>query len=215
MSNRITSVWSGKSTIASNVIVLPDGCRDLIVKIKEGHAPDWFVSPLFNQSKVIQIEANTSTMGFRLKPGVGIAEDALIARIADNKLDIAELENTLNEFTHLNTSVEEALGCLASDVTSVNQASLILGVSTRTLQRFVLKETERSPSYWFQLARVRKAARSLTQTLPLVEVADLYGFSDQPHMCREFKRWFHTSPSKIIKSPEITDQLTATGYGFD
>lgn len=215
MSNRIASVWSGKSTTASNVIVLPDGCRDLIVKIKEGHAPDWFVSPLFDQSKVIQIEANTSTMGFRLKSGVRIAEDALISRITDNKLDIDELENTLNEFTHLHASVEEALGCLASDVTSVNQASLILGVSTRTLQRFVLKETERSPSYWFQLARVRKAARSLTQVLPLVDVADLYGFSDQSHMCREFKRWFHTSPSEIIKSPEIVDQLTASGYGFE
>jgi AraC-like DNA-binding protein len=215
MSNRIASVWSGKSTTASNVIILPDGCRDLIVTIKEGHAPDWFVSPLFDQSKVIQIEANTSTMGFRLQSGVRIAEDALISRITDNKLDIDELENTLNEFTHLHASVEEALGCLASDVTSVNQASLILGVSTRTLQRFVLKETERSPSYWFQLARVRKAARSLTQVLPLVDVADLYGFSDQSHMCREFKRWFHTSPSEIIKSPEIVDQLTATGYGFE
>jgi AraC-like DNA-binding protein len=215
MNTGIISIWSGKSTTAFNTIILPDGCRDLIVKIKDGYAPEWYVSPLFDQAKNIQIEANTSTLGFRLKPGIRIAEDELIASITDNKLDIKALENTLNEFTHLNTSVEEALQCLASDVVSVQQAALMLGVSTRTLQRFVLQETAKSPSYWFQLARVRKAARSLTQALPLIEVADRYGFSDQSHMCREFKRWFHTSPSELIKSPEIADQLTATGYGFE
>jgi AraC-like DNA-binding protein len=215
MSTCITSIWSGKSTTASNTIILPDGCRDLIIKIKDGHAPDWYISPLFNQAKIIQIEANTSTLGFRLKPGICIAEGELIASITDNKLDIKTLENTLNEFSHLNNAVAEALECLASDVISVQQASLMLGVSTRTLQRLVLKETARSPSYWFQLARVRKAARSLSQTIPLVEVADHYGFSDQSHMCREFKRWFHTSPTEIIKNSEITTQLTATGYGFE
>jgi len=215
MSTCITSIWSGKSTKASNNIILPDGCRDLIIKIKDGHAPDWYVSPLFDQTTNIKIEANTSTLGFRLKPGIRIAENDLIANITSNKLDVSELENTLNEFTHLNTSVEEALQCLASNVMSVQQASLMLGVSTRTLQRLILKETARSPSYWFQLARVRKAARSLSQILPLAEVADRYGFSDQSHMCREFKRWFQTSPTEVIKNSEITAQLTATGYGIE
>lgn len=215
MSTCITSVWLGKSTTASNIIILPDGCRDLIIKIKDGHAPNWYVSPLFDHSKNIHIEENTSTLGFRLKPGARIAEDELIASITENQLDMSELQNRLNEFTHLNTSIEEALGCLASDVTSIGQAAIRLGVSPRTLQRLVIKETERSPSYWFQLARARKSARSLTQILPLVEVADRYGFSDQSHMCREFKRWFLSSPSEIVKTSGISDQLAATGYGFD
>jgi AraC-like DNA-binding protein len=213
MTGCIASIWSGQSTIASSAIIIPDGCRDLIVKIKEGYAPHWFVSPLFDQSQNIQIEANTSTMGFRLKPGVDIAENDLLAVIMDNKLDIGELENTLNEFTHLNASIEEALDCLASDVASIHQASIMLGVSSRTLQRHVIKKTARSPSYWFQLARVRKAAKHLTSisSQSLVEVADQYGYSDQSHMCREFNRWFRCSPKSLINTPEIYDQLKVSG----
>ncbi len=53
MSTNVTSMWTGISTTSSNIVILPDGCRDLIVKIKEGHAPTWYVSPLFDQAKVI------------------------------------------------------------------------------------------------------------------------------------------------------------------
>jgi AraC-like DNA-binding protein len=214
MSTNVTSIWTGISTVRSNLLILPDGCRDLIVKIKPGHAPNCYVSPLFDQAKIIQTEVNTSTIGYRLKPGIQIAEEDLITKIADDTLYPDELENVLNEFTHLSASTEEVLACLAAGVKSINHASKILGVSTRTLQRFVFKETTKSPSYWLQLARLRKAGKSLVQGKAMAEVADQYGYSDQSHMCREFKRWTHCSPAEVVNSSEVAEQFNVTGYGF-
>ena len=95
---------------------------------------------------------------------------------------------------------------------SVKQISTQLGVSTRTLQRLVLSKTKRTPGYWLQLARIRKAARSLSQSVCLVDVAENYGFSDQSHMNREFQRWFGLTPVQVLNSPAIIRQLNDKGY---
>ena len=212
---KITSIWSGQSTAASTALILPDGCQDLIVKIKQRSAPQWSVSPLYDQAQTVNVDADTFTLGFRLKPGLSISEGELLARVTNMDIDLEKTESTINDLTQSNTSVDEALQCLASCVPSVSQAASDLGVSIRTLQRLVVKGTSRSPSYWFQLARVRKAAQQLTAGQPLIDVADQYGFSDQSHMCREFKRWFHSNPTELISSSELTSQIIDSGYGCE
>lgn len=62
------------------------------------------------------------------------------------------------------------------------------------------------------LARARKAARALNGSLGLVEIADVYGYSDQAHMNREFKHWFNTSPAVLRKRPDLLTQLDNKGY---
>lgn len=211
----LTSIWSAQSTVASTALILPDGCQDLIVKIKPGEAPTWSVSPLYNHAKTVGIDADTFTLGFRLKPGVSISEAELLARVTGKDIDIENMKSSINDLTQLNASVEEALQCLASSTSSVSQAASDLGVSIRTLQRLLVKGTARSPSYWFQLARVRKAAQLITVGQPLIDVADQYGFSDQSHMCREFQRWFHRSPTEMMSSSELTNQVIGSGYGCE
>ena len=87
-----------------------------------------------------------------------------------------------------------------------------LGVRIKTLQRLVLKATNRTPTYWLLLARVRKAVKELPLSISLAELAYKHGYSDQAHLSREFKCWFAMSPSVLRSSPDVLEQLSAQGY---
>jgi len=89
----------------------------------------------------------------------------------------------------------------------------MLGVSSRTLQRLICKETDRAPAYWILLARARRAAREMVEPTSLADIAETHGYADQSHMTREFKRWFDLSPSVMRNTPNILDQLFNRGYG--
>ena len=212
MSENLCASWFSHITEDSKEMVLPDGCRDLIIKKTNGKTSESFISPLFSQSKIIQLEGHSSFSGFRLKAGVRINEAGILSAIHNRNIDAIEISNLIDDFTSIDYRTEEVLNCLASDVTSIKQASFQLGVSVRTLQRLIMKETEQPPSYWFQLSRVRKAARELLEDTPLIEIANMYGFTDQPHMNREFKRWFMMTPLDILKSEPILSQLKDVGY---
>ena len=212
MSNSVCSIWQSTSTENTTAIVVPDGCRDLICKCTGNGESNWLVSPLFEHAEMINVVSGTNHTGFRLKPGVRISESDILAVLKSENIELENVNNLLDDFTYLNSHVEEALSCLSSDVSSVKEASDKLGVGIRTLQRLIVKETAKSPSYWFQLARVRRAARELTKTTPFAEVADSCGFSDQSHMNREIRRWFTVSPSDLAKSSDIAAQLNEPGY---
>ncbi|EAQ65348.1 AraC-type DNA-binding domain-containing protein [Marinomonas sp. MED121] len=234
--SHITDVWSAHSHSNGSILILPDGCRDLIIKTHQvnnrTHPSLWFVSPLFEHTQAVQTQANTHTLGFRLKPGVKIEQEKLVKYMPLFKLDneaishdekaisqdqkaISQLEDMLNEVTSIKPCVEEALTSLASDLFNVTQAAKQLGMSTRSLQRMLIRETDKSPSYWLQLARARKAAKHLGQTKTMADTAVLYGYSDQSHMCREFQHWFKLSPTQLLNNPMLMAQLDSTGYGFD
>ncbi len=213
MSNNLLSFWSSSSVLETKTVVLPDGCRDLIMKVVNGGDPKWFVSPMFDQAKSISIEANSVLSGYRMKPGVHIAAKELLKSLSQSKNNVDDISNLLTDHTHSKRSVEEALNCLATDVSSVKQAAKKLGVSTRTLQRLIAKNTNKSPTYWILLARARRTARGLTESRPLADIAEMYGYADQSHMSREFKRWFNLTPLTMRATPNILCQLRHQGYG--
>lgn len=213
MSNNLLASWHSNHNERLVSTVLPDGCRDVILKTMGSEKPVCFVSPLFDTPETVCIEVNTRFQGFRLKPGVEIKETELVDYFQNKAMVASELTEVLDDFTSLSPAVDEALACLASDVYSIKQASSRLGVSTRTLQRLILKTTQRTPGYWFQLARIRKAAKSLHTAESLFCVADKHGFSDQSHMNREFQRWLNATPTQLLNAPELLEQLKGKGYG--
>lgn len=158
------------------------------------------------------MEANSILFGYRMKPGVRIEENKLLKSIQEMGDNIDDILNQLTDYTSQSHSVEEALNCLATDVSSVKQASKKLGVSSRTLQRLIGQETNRSPIYWILLARARKAARALNESSPLADIAEMHGYADQSHMNREFKRWFGITPTAMRRAPSLLRQLGYTGY---
>lgn len=210
--DNLLSSWSVSAKVNSNTVVLPDGCRDVIMKVVNNDKPQWLISPLYDHAQTVSIDAHSTLAGFRLRPGVGIAQEKLLSVLNQNDGNVDDISTLLFDYTNINCSVEEALNCLATDVGSVKQAARELGVSARTLQRLIINNTNKPPTYWILLARARRAARALTQSMPLAQIADVYGYADQSHMNREMKRWFNVTPFSIRKAPNSVSQLYSKGY---
>lgn len=210
--DNLLASWMVSANANSTAIVLPDGCRDVILKTVNNDKPQWHISALFDHAETVSLETNSTMTGFRLKPGTNIAQGKLLNVLNEDEKNIDDISTLLSDFTNLNKPVEEALNCLASSVDSVQQAARELGVSPRTLQRLIVNNTHKSPNYWILLARARRAARALTESMPLAEIAEIYGYADQSHMNREIKRWFNTTPLSIRTTPSAVSQLYSAGY---
>lgn len=213
MSSNIESIWSSSTQARQTSMIIPDGCRDLIMVESQGNKAHWVISPLYDQSQNFYSNNTINFVGFRLKPGTKINEQQLINTIEQSNISLDDIPNLIDDVTTREFSIAETLECLANDdIKSVKNASFSLGVNIRTLQRFVFANTARNPSYWFQLARARKAAKALSTSMSLIDIAHMHDFSDQAHMSREFKRWFNLSPSEMIKRPDVMSQLNNSAY---
>jgi len=205
--------WHFYSTLESRSLVLPDGCRDIIVKENTDSAQTYFISDLSSSTYRVVSSAGTSMRGIRLQPGVQVNEGMLNAWLSAHSLEQLFSLDQLDEFCYRSERIAEALDCIASDAKSIACVAKQLGVSTRSLQRVVKSETGVTPVFWLALSRARKAARALFENKELSSIALQFGFSDQAHMNREMKRWFNMTPGQIRANDEIVTLLAERGYG--
>lgn len=188
-------------------VIIPDGCQDLLFWAPKNAKPYWIITSLDESAYHTNIMAGDYLKGYRLKPGTVIARKNLLSAV--QMLDVhGDIADRIGSFTGLSGNVEDALNSLGDAAANVRTAASGLGVSMRSLQR-LLKPTGRTPAGWVSLARARKAARAIG---PLADRALAFGYADQPHMNREFRRWFNVSPAQIQKKPDILSQLEGTGY---
>jgi AraC-like DNA-binding protein len=213
MSELVLDTWALTAEQPVAGLVLPDGCRDLIFCHPAGERPLWFVSDLSDRPYEVMVEAGTRMRGFRLQPGAAVDCDALLAAVQGRDCGDGDVLARIADHVRRPPRVAEALNCLASAVGSVAEAAGLLGVSPRSLQRLVLGATGHTPVAWLQLARARQAARAVAVAQPLAEVADQYGYADQAHMTRAFRRWFGTTPRQLRGDARRQDILAASGYG--
>ena len=206
----IRAIWTAQSKTACTTSVLPDGCRDLICLEQRASAPRWFLSPLQANARVVQIDAGTRMTGFRLQAGVHL-DQAMMRLLAGRAPDRAQISNLVAENVRLPPDTAEALACLAQ-ASSVAQGAQALGVSMRSLQRLIMRDTGKSPAFWLQLARLRRAGRLVCE-MPLVETAYEAGYADQAHMSRAFRRWFGCSPAAFRTRPDLVAQVFSRAYG--
>ncbi|WP_085908989.1 helix-turn-helix domain-containing protein [Kiloniella majae] len=198
MSSSVLEVWHSVAKQNDLAFIIPDGCCDLIFKSRPGQEPMWFMSDLAETSQVVPVKKGDHFTGYRLRAGTNVHIDGLTNAVRGHLPD-QNIPDIINHYASFDANTDEALQCLASDALTVSAAALILGVSARTLQRYVGKRTGKSPVFWHRLARVRKAGRDIEQTTSLAEFALDYGFSDQAHMTREFRQWFSLSPRSFGK----------------
>lgn len=194
------------------VVVLPDGCRDLIGLRGPGRAPAWFVSPLADAAHAVACDAGAEYVGYRFHPAARIDEAALLHAVTTRPdADQHALTAAINEHVRLDPRLDDALGGLA-EASGVAAAARLLGVSERSLERLVQAATGRPPSHWRGLARVRRAAAALAGPEPLAEVAAAHGFADQAHMSRAFRAWFATTPATFRRDPALLALAAEPGY---
>jgi AraC-like DNA-binding protein len=204
--------WRWEPDKAASTTVIPDGCRDLIVRVRGNARPEWLLSPLETGSFDTGVKAGVYLRGYRLKPGTQVDATRLLAMVEGRSPDAAGLIERIEENCTRPPETAEALACLADGTGSVTGKAAQLGVSERTLQRMLHRTTGQTPGFWLKLARIRRAARDILQPLPLAEVAYSHGFADQAHMSREFRRWLNISPARLKADTAISSQLRQPGF---
>lgn len=209
----LSEIWQHTSTSDRSTVVVPDGCRDLILHAPPGRRPVWFVTELADRSYDVPGTAGECFWGFRMQPGVQVDAVRLLTALQGERLHLAQdALPVLEDCMHLDARVGDALHGLAASA-SVAVAARQLGVSERTLQRLVQAATGRPPAYWKCLARLRRAAMALPQAPSLAECAADHGYTDQAHMTHEFGRWLGRTPGAVLASAELLVALAAPGYG--
>lgn len=212
----ILESWQYTVQTASQGVVLPDGCRDLILVATPGQAPRWMVSSLDDTVRTIDRLAGQRFWGYRLHPGALVDEAALLRAIHDGRpRDGHDALVLVDALVRIDSRVVDALHSLQHSA-SVDAAACQLGVSQRSLQRVVTTATGRAPGYWKALARVRRVAQALASPAAdgpsLAQLAADHGYADQAHMSRAFRRWFGCTPSGLQASPRLRELVSASGY---
>lgn len=205
--------WTFESYLNCETYVVPDGCRDFILLKNTKQCGDWFISDLSEIPYCVSTAAGSHISGIRLQPGVELCLDNLSDWLHGKDPALLFGSDQIDEFCTRAPNLAEALDCLASGKRTVHCAAKELGVSLRSLQRLVKTGTDQTPYFWFSLARIRKAGRSLIEDRKLSDIAIEYGFSDQAHMNREMKGWFGKTPNQIKSDPEFLSIISESGYG--
>lgn len=203
--------WSHRADAAGWAHVIPDGCRDLIVRHRAGRPARIAVTALDARSRLVRVEAGEVIRGLRFRPGARIAEALL--RHAD-AAHLAELDpERLDMVEPPDERLGEALDLLGRICVPLSSVPRELGVGARTLQRLVRSETSRTPIFWRRLARIRIAARAVRDGEPAAAAAARLGFSDQAHLSRECRTWLGVTPSALRAGAGPAGLLDAPGYG--
>jgi AraC-like DNA-binding protein len=74
-------------------------------------------------------------------------------------------------------------------------------LSVRAFERKFRRSFHMTPTQFINRIRITKAAESVCNTsMALVDIADRFGFSDQSHFTREFRRYFGETPKAYRQS---------------
>lgn len=209
----VIDAWRFASNEDCSSIVLPDGCRDLIQRISQDGRAEWHISELADAACNVGVRAGERFVGYRFHSAAVISDVGLLQAVRSRPgLDPKDVLSIIHDHVRIDRLLAEALDSLA-DSRSIGAASSSMRVSERSLERLVMSKTGRTPGYWKGLARARRAARTISGSMPLSEVAMAHGYSDQAHMNREIRKWFGATPGRFREHPELTALVEESGYG--
>jgi AraC-like DNA-binding protein len=189
--------------------VHPDGCRDLILVSRPGVPKAVHITGWDRHPSIVNVQAGTEFIGFRLRPGTTIAPQTFTSDDADPSV----LQDRIESETPRNQDIHEVITALTQPGATLVKVARQSGTTPRTLQRQMRALSLPTPDFWRLLGRARRAIRDLPCHAPLAEIAHTYGYSDQAHMTREFVRWFGHTPSHLRKNSEVITEIGQPGLG--
>jgi AraC-like DNA-binding protein len=83
-----------------------------------------------------------------------------------------------------------------------------IGCSRSYLTRQFHKVTGITPGVYLRQLRLARARALLCEGRSIADVAADMGFADQPHLSREFKRAYGTTPGKLVRDVSQQDRVT-------
>lgn len=106
----------------------------------------------------------------------------------------------LRQVNLFSEQVRKLLGISAHGFPSLEQASTLLSISSRTLRKKLHLENS-NYSNLLQEARLLNAIELLNNpNLSIGDIAELLGYQDEANFCRAFKRWTQQTPTDIRKT---------------
>ncbi len=75
-----------------------------------------------------------------------------------------------------------------------------VSLTDRTIQRHFIRSTGLSYGSLRQIDRAERAAALLRDGMPILDVVDSEGFSDQAHLTRSLKKFLGTTPGQLAYS---------------
>ena len=105
---------------------------------------------------------------------------------------------------------EETL--LLDPVVSAVLQDQLLDLSFRTVRRRFLNATGLTQGAIRQIERALHAADLLSQGVPILDVVDVAGYADQPHLTRALRRFIGQTPAQIARAslPEVDSNGVST-----
>lgn len=207
--NDIFHRWNHHSLRAERYLVLPDGCRDVLILRRPGAADGVTLTDFDLCPRAVITGPGARMTGYRLRPGAVLCRDALAAIAANPDQAGAIIADACGAPGDL----EHVITALSAPGATIPAVARTAGVSIRTLQRQFRAKDLPPPDFWRLLARARRAALMLAEAAPLAEIACTCGFSDQAHMSREFARWFGASPARLRADSAILNMIAQPALG--
>lgn len=113
-----------------------------------------------------------------------------------------QLPNFENADTFINRLVRE--GLLVHDpMIDVALHEQPHPMSRRTIQRRFLQATGLTYNVVYQIQRARYATTLLKQRMSILDVVEMVGYSDQPHMTRALKYLMGQTPAQIVSKNTV------------
>lgn len=211
----VLEVWEYSRSAPGTAIILPDGCRDLIVRSDtDGGRRTLILTDLDGAARSETFAAGEQVRGLRLRPGVTLPKHVIaelretLGGSFDNTEPAVLVDQVAAAYSVANDDLVEAFALSST----VRIAARRLGVSERTLHRHVRKRTGEAPSFWIDLARARRALLALRAGFPLAQVAFDAGYADQAHLTRAFGVRFGCSPGKFRRNPILMRLAGRPGF---
>jgi AraC-like DNA-binding protein len=159
----------------------------------------------------LDFPADVEWLGIRFKPGT-VMPHLPASELVDGAVTLPEAGSQsfwlqgaawrFPDFETADTFVDRLLrdGLLVCD--PVVEAALqgqSHDLSLRSVQRRFLRTTGLTQSTVLQIERARRAMALLQQGASILDVVDMAGYSDQPHLTRSLRRFLGQTPAQIVR----------------